>query len=182
VESDNVSKKEGRLRKYLFSFVCMFLLMIITPCGERNILGAMTPEESVPTFKKSKMFVQYGQNREFPVTLAFHPDKLVISGTISKALEWEDEDGNKRKTTNEYQTEIPYTNIKSLNYEQSKSPRIKTAIFLGPLWLLSKGTKHWLYIFEEETNYTLRLDKKEYPQILMELRQKTKLDIIPPPN
>ena len=41
---------------------------------------------------------------------------------------------------------IPYDSIVSVSYERSAHPRVKTAIFFSPFWLLSKSKKHWLIV------------------------------------
>ena len=45
-----------------------------------------------------------------------------------------------------YRAAIPFADVSSVAYERSKSPRVKTAIFLSPLALFSSGKKHWLTI------------------------------------
>ena len=61
--------------------------------------------------------------------------------------------------------EIPFASVKSVLYEQSKSPRWKTAIFLSPLALFSSGKKHWLTIEYEGGYAYMRLDKNMQRQI-----------------
>ena len=60
---------------------------------------------------------------------------------------------------------IPFSAVTSVVYERSKSPRVKTAIFLSPLALFSSGKKHWLTI-EYDSGYAyMRLDKKNQRQV-----------------
>ena len=61
--------------------------------------------------------------------------------------------------------EIPFSAVASVLYEQSKSPRIKTAIFLSPLALFSPGRKHWLTIEHADGYAYMRLDKDNQRQI-----------------
>ena len=60
---------------------------------------------------------------------------------------------------------IAFADVTSVTYEQSKSPRIKTAIFLSPLALLSPGRKHWLTIEYNGEYVYMRLDKNNQRQI-----------------
>ena len=60
---------------------------------------------------------------------------------------------------------IPFADVSSVAYERSKSPRVKTAIFLSPLALFSSGKKHWLTIEYEGGYAYMRLDKKNQRQI-----------------
>ena len=52
----------------------------------------------------------------------------------------------KRGTDEALYAEIAFSDVTGILYEQSKSPRWKTAIFLSPLALFSSGRKHWLTI------------------------------------
>ncbi len=67
---------------------------------------------------------------------------------------------------------IPFGAVTELAYEKSKHRRWKSAIFLTPWAIFTKGKKHWFTIgFEglEEfpQNYTyVRLDKKNYQRVL----------------
>ena len=60
---------------------------------------------------------------------------------------------------------IPFADVSSVAYERSKSPRVKTAIFLSPLALFSSGKKHWLTIEYDGGYAYMRLDKKNQRQI-----------------
>ena len=60
---------------------------------------------------------------------------------------------------------IPFSAITSVVYERSKSPRVKTAIFLSPLALFSAGKKHWLTIEYDGGYAYMRLDKKNQRQV-----------------
>ena len=61
--------------------------------------------------------------------------------------------------------EIPFDAVTSVVYERSKSPRVKTAIFLSPLALFSSGKKHWLTIEYDGGYAYMRLDKKNQRQL-----------------
>ena len=60
---------------------------------------------------------------------------------------------------------IPFADVSTVAYERSKSPRVKSAIFLSPLALFSSGKKHWLTIEYEGGYAYMRLDKKNQRQI-----------------
>ena len=68
--------------------------------------------------------------------------------------------------------------MESVVYERSTHARIKTAILISPLALLSKGKKHWLTItyYNDDGSQSfvlLKLDKKEYRRILATAEVKT---------
>lgn len=71
----------------------------------------------------------------------------------------------KRGASEATYAEIPFANVTNVLYEQSKSPRWKTAIFLSPLALFSSGRKHWLTIEYEGGYAYMRLDKNNQRQI-----------------
>ena len=60
---------------------------------------------------------------------------------------------------------IPFADVTGMVYERSKSPRVKTAIFLSPLALFSSGKKHWLTIEYDGGYAYMRLDKKNQRQV-----------------
>ena len=60
---------------------------------------------------------------------------------------------------------IPFGSVSEMVYERSKSPRVKSAIFLSPLALFSPGKKHWLTIEYEGGYAYMRLDKNNQRQI-----------------
>jgi hypothetical protein len=72
---------------------------------------------------------------------------------------------------------IRFDEITALNYERSKHPRAKTAIFISPMFLMSSGKKHWLtiqYTKAEKADFVLlRLDKDEYQRVLATLEAQT---------
>ena len=71
----------------------------------------------------------------------------------------------KRGTSEATYAEISFSDVTNILYEQSKSPRWKTAIFLSPLALFSSGRKHWLTIEYEGGYAYMRLDKNNQRQI-----------------
>lgn len=60
---------------------------------------------------------------------------------------------------------VNLTDVTGVIYERSKSPRVKSAIFLSPLALFSSGKKHWLTIEWDGGYAYMRLDKKNQRQI-----------------
>ena len=54
---------------------------------------------------------------------------------------------------------IPFGSVSEMVYERSKSPRVKSAIFLSPLPCSSPGKKHWLTIEYEGGYAYMRLDR-----------------------
>lgn len=71
----------------------------------------------------------------------------------------------KRGTDEALYAEIAFSDVTDILYEQSKSPRWKTAIFLSPLALFSSGRKHWLTIEYKGGYAYMRLDKNNQRQI-----------------
>ena len=67
-----------------------------------------------------------------------------------------------------------YTEISSADYSFSQHPRWKTAVFLSPWALLSKGKKHWYTIHAGEDFAILRLDKNNYRQVTAAVENKIK--------
>lgn len=77
---------------------------------------------------------------------------------------------------------IGFADITALNYERSKHPRAKTAIFISPMFLLSSGKKHWLtiqYTQGDKSDFVLlRLDKDEYQRVLATLEAQTGMKVV----
>ena len=65
---------------------------------------------------------------------------------------------------------VAFDDVTAVIYERSKSPRVKSAIFLSPLALFSSGKKHWLTIEWDGDYAYMRLDKKNQRQIRAALR------------
>ena len=73
--------------------------------------------------------------------------------------------------------EIPYASIDKVSYEYSKHHRVTTGALVmvaslgaGAVVMLTKAKNHWLYVDYREgsdaKSLTLRMDKKEYKDIL----------------
>jgi hypothetical protein len=141
-------------RVTLFAALSLFL---VTPSG-------IFANEIV--FNKTKEVVHKGdKSKEIEVALVFQEDKIVI----------------KHRKENDIYWEIPYTTITDLTYERSTHPRTMEAILVSPLFLFSSGKKHWLTIQYNNTDgkvyVLLKLDKKEYQQIIAEAETRTSLNV-----
>jgi hypothetical protein len=83
----------------------------------------------------------------------------------------------KHRKKDQVYAEIPYDSVEEVTYERSTHPRTKTAIFVSPFALFSKGKKHWLTIEYENVDQKdfvlLRLGKKEYQRILATVEVKS---------
>ena len=77
--------------------------------------------------------------------------------------------------------EIAYETMQEVTYERAKSPRTKTALLVSPVALFSKGKKHWLSLVwlkqGEERSAVLRLDKKNYEEIIQTLEARARLEV-----
>lgn len=116
------------------------------------------------TFKKTKEEYQVGDKRRIrEVALIFTDETMRVTSRNGNAL----------------YAEIPIASVTELVYERTKHPRIKTAIFVTPWALLSKGKKHWFtvkYKEGEQSKFLLfQLDKKEYQQVIAMAEVKTGL-------
>jgi len=120
------------------------------------------------TFNKTKRMVQEGDDSKE------RDCALVITGEHELVI-------RHRKKTDEVYARVPFDTIEELTYERATSPRTKTAIFVSPLALLSKGKKHWLtisYKVNGEGRFELlRLDKKEYQRVIAALEAKTGMKV-----
>lgn len=126
---------------------------------------------SVPTlaedliFKETKQMIQKGDksdDRDVALVLVESDRVLTV---------------RHRKKESEVYATIPYGSIQEITYERSAHPRAKSAIFLSPFALFSKGKKHWLtvtYQNEDKSDFVLlQLEKGEYQQILAALESQT---------
>lgn len=68
---------------------------------------------------------------------------------------------------------IPYSEITELEYERSAHRRWKTGIILSPLFLLSKGKKHWFAVIRGEEETVFQLSKSNYSRILGAVESKS---------
>ena len=78
---------------------------------------------------------------------------------------------------------IPYANITKIVYERSAHRRYGTAVLVNPLFLFTKGKKHWLTIeFKDVPEHPLgyvysRMDKGNYQRIIAALEAGTGLEV-----
>ena len=68
---------------------------------------------------------------------------------------------------------IPYSEISELEYERSAHRRWKTGVMLSPLFLLSKGKKHWFAVIQGENETVFQLSKSNYAKILGAVESKS---------
>ena len=134
-----------------------------TTSGSETV-GRISSGEIV--FKKSKLMVQIGnESKERNVRLLLSDEAFYVK---------DDKDG-------QIIERIPYESIQEVVYERSEHARIKTAIYLSPLALFSKGKKHWLSMawIEEgkRKSLVLKLDKNNYEQIISSVETKTGREI-----
>ena len=61
---------------------------------------------------------------------------------------------------------IPYSDITELDYERSAHRRWKSAALVSPLFLLSKGKKHWIAVLRGDEETVFQLSKANYSKIL----------------
>jgi len=117
-------------------------------------------------FTKTKYIYQEGEkSKDKKLRFRFEEGILIIH------------DEKTPEKSKKFKFEIPYENIKEITYERSKHPRAKTAIFLSPFALFSKGKKHWLYLTTTEDTKLFQMDKKEYQGLLMALESRTGIEI-----
>lgn len=108
-------------------------------------------------FDDAKMFVTEDYKMKLrKVKLSFTTDQVLVTGDEGKFRD---------------RVEFPYPSLKEAGYEYSSERRWGAAVLVSPLFLLSKGKKHWLTLVRnlpdgktEETVF--QLDKKNYAQIL----------------
>lgn len=100
--------------------------------------------------------------KEADVIVSFNSDRMVI---VPK-------DGDELAGK-----EFTYGDIKSGEYSFSKSLRYKTAILVSPVFLFSRGKKHWFTIVGSKESTVLHLDKKNYKAILAAFESHTGLKV-----
>ena len=129
-----------------------------------STIGAAS-ERADTVFKKSRVLDHEGKEQK--AAMVFGEDALTV---------------HKKGKPDEVYAAIPYEGITSLLYERAKSARLKTAIFLSPLALFSKGKKHWLTIqWADDDNRDaaiLRLDKKEFRAVLGEIAARSDVALV----
>jgi len=77
---------------------------------------------------------------------------------------------------------VPWKGIKSIEYGQTASRRVTSAILLSPLALFSKARKHfisleWVDEKDQPQSAALRADKNNFRAILSALRAKSGVDV-----
>ena len=68
---------------------------------------------------------------------------------------------------------VPYTEITGIEHEKTKHRRLKTALIISPLFLLSKGKKHWFTVLQDEKETVFQLDKSNFAKILKTAESRT---------
>lgn len=88
------------------------------------------------------------------------------------------------RSSNQVVAEVPYDNIDKISYEYSKHHRVKQGAIImaaslgaGGIVMLTKSKSHWLYVDYKDNgvpkSIVLRMDKKEYKNILTTAREQT---------
>ena len=113
---------------------------------------------SAQTFQKAKMFVEQGKKLNLvAVSVDVQDDALV---TITKGK-------------SPAVLRISYSEITAMEYEKSQHRRWKTGLLLSPLFLLSKGKKHWFAIIRGEEETVFQLGKSNFSAILEAVESKS---------
>ena len=108
------------------------------------------------SFTKSKMFIEEDYKlRIRNVKIEFLDSALVVTRKKASALR------------------VPYTEITGIEHEKTKHRRLKTALIISPLFLLSKGKKHWFTVLQGEQETVFRLDKSNFAKILKAAESRT---------
>ncbi len=155
------------MKRRLYQLVAIVIAAMIT---QTSVLP-QTPPELPDQFQKVKMLIPKDKKSEtIKVTLRFEPDRLVIRPQ---------REGDDRQ--------IPYTGINSAEYSHSMHPRWKAALgsaillgivtggpgaVVGILGFYLEEKRHWLTIQTQADMAVLRLDKKNYEDILTNLDAK----------
>ena len=72
---------------------------------------------------------------------------------------------------------IPYSEITKVEYERTAHRRWKAGVLVSGVFLLSKGKKHWLAVFQGEEETVFQLSKKNYTRIIAAVEAKTGKDV-----
>ena len=113
-------------------------------------------------FSKTKMYVERDHKlRLVSVSLDIREDSLVAV-TLGK---------------NPQTVQIAYSDVSGLEYERSAHRRWKTAVLISPLFLLSKGKKHWFAVLQEGDETVFQLSKGNYSKILSAVESRSGLDV-----
>lgn len=117
------------------------------------------------SFKDVKwVYAEEDKQKEKDARLTFESEKILLTH----------EDGAAKGTY----VEIPISGISKIVYEKSSHPRWKTAVFLSPWALFSKGKKHWLTIQYQKPDgkedfVMMHMDKKNYQMIIATMESRT---------
>ncbi len=117
------------------------------------------------SFKDVKwVYPEEDKQKEKDAKLTFESEKILLTH----------EDGAKKGTY----AEIPISGISKIVYEKSSHPRWKTAVFLTPWALFSKGKKHWLTIQYQKPDgkedfVMMHMDKENYQMIIATIESRT---------
>ena len=106
---------------------------------------------SAQSFGKAKMYVEQNHKLKLVgVTVDVQEDALVVT-TGAKDPQF---------------VRIPYPEITEMEYERSAHRRWKTGMLISPLFLLSKGKKHWFAVIVGEEELVFQLSKSNYSKVL----------------
>jgi hypothetical protein len=85
-------------------------------------------------FTDTKIVLQEGEDtKEYDARVSFTDGKQLLVG-------------DRKGKDKPWAVNVPFDQIKEMTYEKSAHPRAKSAIFLSPFALFSKGKKHWLTV------------------------------------
>jgi hypothetical protein len=109
-----------------------------------------------------------GKNHETHADLIFSPSTRTLSVRVADRM----------------LAEVPYDRIDKISYEYSKHHRVKQGAIImvaslgaGSIVMLTKSKSHWLYVDYKDNDISksivLRMDKKEYKNILLTAREQT---------
>ena len=73
--------------------------------------------------------------------------------------------------------QITYSDITGLEYERSAHRRWKSAVLISPLFVLSKGKKHWFVVLREGDETVFQLSRGNYAKILSAVESRSGLDV-----
>ena len=122
-------------------------------------LGTGVPAQE---FSKAKMYVERDHKlRLVSVSLDIREDSLVVVTS-----------GKSPQTVR-----IEYSDITDMEYQRSAHRRWKTAVLISPLFLLSKGKKHWFAVIRGEDETVFQLSKGNYAKILSAVESRSGMDV-----
>lgn len=113
-------------------------------------------------FSKSKMYVEQDHKLKLvSVSLEVREDSLVAV----------------TRGKNPQTVRIEYSEVTSMEYERSAHRRWKTAVLISPLFLLSKGKKHWFAVLQGDDETVFQLSKANYAKILSAVESNSGLEV-----